>query len=401
MKGFCLKIIAVSLFLSIVTSTVIINKPYKNLKILNSWKTIIKDRNLVQCYIAKEFQNSDKNCPKSKLEDDKARKLRQMLRNASNCPACRRTQYKDQIIKCRQVISGMFKEFLKYEMTSNREKEVYFDLVTSFARYVLLLKEFQQNGRIPTDPKTNIQNFIDDQVFDMKRKGSGIISGHTIHVTQPDGSVVQAAAKTVHRTGASVVIPSSVVQPVDTKAVLDDKAKHLDKMAQTMIDKYDNPPLRKKMHAQGKLIKVPRRRRRRKIGFNKYSFRYGDIDQKINRIKKTNRARYHPVAKHEQQDSGSEVRGGQGKVNEQADRASANTSEASTSQANTSSDSQKGNSEKSGSSTHSKSNSSVSSSKTSKNSSQESGESKSSKSQNSSQKSTSKDASSKSESGIG
>ena len=295
---------------SITTSTVIINKPYKNLKILNTWKNIIKDRNLVQCNMTKEFQDKNKNCQSPKIEESKARKLREMLRKASETPACRRTQYKDQIAECRQVISSMFQEFLKYGMSSNEERTVYKDLITSFARYVLLLKEFKEEGAIHTDPKTNIQNFIDDQVFDMKRKDNPIISGHTFHIPQPNGAVAHISSKKVHRTGITLATPPVIEHPCDTKTVLDNQAKHLDNMAQTVVDKYDDPVLSQKMHQEGKLILVPgarkikrqkvkkrtrRRRKLKKMKFNKYSFRFQNINKKIKKMKMINKAKYRRV----------------------------------------------------------------------------------------------------------
>jgi hypothetical protein len=252
----------------------------------------------------KEFQNKNKNCQKANIEEEKGRKLQEMLRKASNTPACRRTKYKDQIAECREVISGMFQEFLKYGMTSSEEKKVYLDLITSFARYVLLLKEFQEKGKIASDPKTNIQNFIDDEVFDMKRKGTGLISAHTFHIPQNDGSVAHVSTKTVHRTGVKVSTPPAFEHPCDTKTVLDNKAKHLDNIAQTVIDKYDDPALRERMHQEGKLIHAPEMRKKikrkkmrklKKSRFNKYSFRFGNINQKIKSLKRINKTKYHRV----------------------------------------------------------------------------------------------------------
>ena len=281
------------LICSLVNTTVIINKPYKNLKIINSWKSVVKDRELVQCYIDKEFKNKQSACSKDSSVDSKGRKLAQMLRTATNCAACRRTKYKDQIVKCREAISGMFKEFLKYEMTSGQEKQAYLDLITSFARYVLLLKEFQESGKVPMDPQKNIQNFIDDEVFDMRRRGTGIISGKTFRIPQPDGTVATMQTKTLHLNGVKVSTPLQVEHPAETKTRMDNKAKHLDILAQDMIDKYDDPHLRKEMHSKGKLIKVTPRRRK-KVQFHKYSFRFGDIDKKIRNIKRINHPKHLP-----------------------------------------------------------------------------------------------------------
>ena len=180
------------------------------------------------------------------------------------------------------------------EMTSHQEKKVYFNLITTFARYVLLLKEFQEKGQIATNPKTNIQNFIDDQVFDLKRKGTGIISAHTFNIPKSNGNIAHLETKTINLTGVKVTTPPMVEHPIQTKAILDDKTKHLDNMAQTVIEKYDNPTLSKKMENEGKLTKVPKR----KINFNKYSFRYGNIDEKLKHIKKMNGKSFHHMKKH-------------------------------------------------------------------------------------------------------
>lgn len=269
------------------TSTVIINKPYKNLKIINSWNSIVKDRELVQCYINQEFKGATSPCSKPSIKEDQGRKLREMLRQASNCPACRRTQYKDQIVECRSAISGMFKEFLHYEMTSHQEKQAFLTLITSFAHYVLLLKEFKEDGRIPTDPKAKIQDIIEDEIFNLKRKGTGILASKTFHIPQPNGDIIHYSTQMNGNSGVKLETPAVVEHPCDTKTRLDNQAKHLDNQAQTVIDKYDDPVLSQNMEKQGKLIKVVPRQGG-KPGFHKYSFRFQDIDEKIAKMKKIN-----------------------------------------------------------------------------------------------------------------
>jgi hypothetical protein len=250
----------------------------------------VKDRELVQCYINQEFKNSNGACAGDK---DQGRKLRDMLRKASDYAACRRTQYKDQIVECRAAISGMFKEFLKYEMTSHQEKQAFLTLISNFAHYVLLLKEFKEDGKIPSDPKTKIQNIIEDQIFNMQRKGSGMMPMQHPLLLKPVNPVI-GVISTVPKNqvpGVKLQTPVAADHPCDTKTRLDNQAKYLDVQAQNVIDKYDDPHLSHQMNAQGKLIKVIPRQHPA-AGFNKYSLRFNDIDDKIARMKHINRGRF-------------------------------------------------------------------------------------------------------------
>ena len=153
-----------------VTSTVIINKQYQNLKVMQSFSSVIEDRNLIQCYINQKFHNNSKACSEVKKVEEQGRKLSSILNDAHEYPSCRRTQFKEEIKKCKAKLCSLFKNYLRYDMSSKKERKLYSQLISHLAKYVLVLKEDKQQGKLHENPETDIRDFIDDQIYKMSHK---------------------------------------------------------------------------------------------------------------------------------------------------------------------------------------------------------------------------------------
>lgn len=261
-------------------SIVIINKPFQNIKIMRSYSNLIQDRNLVQCYINQEFKSKTDTCSKEEQVEKRGRELRQIFRGASNCSACRRSQYKEEMKKCRKQISHMFNKYLKYKLSSKTERKFYFKLISNFARYVLLLKEKTKEGKITVDPHTNIQNFIDDTVFDMTHKKNPLSSDIHHQLMKTNSALMfQEAPKKLNNTKIS----HNMKMMLDQKNELDELAKEVDTSAKKVIKKHDRLKFNKHKHS-----KRLNKHKRNNLP-NKFSYRFKGLDQQLAKLKKINK----------------------------------------------------------------------------------------------------------------
>ena len=258
---------------------VLVNKPRENILIMNRFSDMVQDRNLMQCLMDKQFKSRKGPCSKHTHQFKKDRQLRQVLAEANECPACRRTQYKEQFVACKSQINRLFARFLRFKSNTSAERRTMTHLVEKFMDYVLLLKEFKEDHEVATHPQSNIDNFISDQIYGIQHRGSTelrqkkrtflpgnqqikpVVIGHTIDapILTPD---IQQISNGTHLDGmhpggdSSSFLASNRVN----KAKLQIKSRVFINKANDFIGKYgESHPLSKSFHFQHETITDPKK----------------------------------------------------------------------------------------------------------------------------------------------
>lgn len=169
-------LLTTKLLLNPTHSIILVDKPYENLKMMNGFSNMVQDRNLMQCLMDKQFKNSQNACPTKAHKTKRARQLTEVLAKASQCQACRRTQYREEYAVCKEQIRELFQSFLYFQSDTVAEKQAMMDLVKKFMNYVLILKDYKEELQTQIDPNKNISDFISDEVYGLQHDGAQELS---------------------------------------------------------------------------------------------------------------------------------------------------------------------------------------------------------------------------------
>lgn len=274
---------SIALLIATLASTtiqiILVNKPRENIMIMNKFSDMVQDRNLMQCLMDKQFKSKQGPCSKETRHSNKDRQLRQVLAEASECPACRRTQYKEQFVACKAQINRLFARFLRFKSNTNAERKTMTNLVEKFMDYVLLLKEFKEDHEVATHPQSNIDNFISDQIYGIQHRGSNelrqkkrtflpgnqhirpIVMGHTVDAPISTQEIQQISNGThLHGLQPDLEQSSFLDNNRVNKAKLQINSRIFINKANDFIGKYgDSNPLSKSFHFQHEKITDPKK----------------------------------------------------------------------------------------------------------------------------------------------